>query len=230
LPQVHLHVATVAQARAAGTLPRYLAGLDQDERARHARMRPDPRGDEFLVGRALLRHALSRHTPGGPWRFAPDGYGCLALVGAPPDAPRFNLSHAAGLVVCAVADVVVGVDVERVDERRTDPGIWQHYFAPAEVAALTALPEEARTERFFTYWTLKEAYIKARGLGVSIPLHHFWFPVEAGPPLRIAFAPELADDPARWRFAQQRLSNDFLLAVAASAPDEIALSIHHQLP
>jgi 4'-phosphopantetheinyl transferase len=183
------------------------------------------------VGRALLRHALSQHAPGGRWRFAPDAYGCLALVGASIGAPRFNLSHAEGLVVCAVADMTVGVDVEKADERRTDPGIWRHYFAPAEVAALTALPPEARTERFFTYWTLKEAYIKARGLGVSIPLHDFWFHVEEhGAPVSIAFAPELADDPGRWRFAQRRLDGDYLLAVAATARDELVLSFHYQLP
>ena len=150
---VHVHVTTVAEARATGALERYRAGLTAEERARHARMRPCPRGDEFLVGRALVRHALARHAP-GEHVLAAGSHGRLSVPGCDV---QFNLSHAEGVVVCAVAGAEVGADVEKVDERRTEPGIWQHYFAPAEVAALTALPEAARCERFFRYWTLKEA-------------------------------------------------------------------------
>lgn len=221
MPRVHVHVTTVAEARAGGALERYRAGLTDEERARHARMRPDPRGDEFLVGRALARHAL------GDQVFVAGSHGRLAVAGS---AVQFNLSHAEGVVVCAVADSDVGVDVEKVDERRTEPGIWQNYFAPVEVAALAALPEAARCERFFRYWTLKEAYIKARGLGLSIPLQDFWFVLDEGP-ARIRFAPALNDDPARWQFAQAFLMNDdFILAVAVAGSDPVALTVEHCAP
>jgi 4'-phosphopantetheinyl transferase len=225
VPRVHLHVTTVAEARSTAALQRYRDGLSDDERARHARMRPDPRGDEFLVGRALARHALARHAPGDP-TFTIDPHGRLAVAGS---AVRFNLSHAEGVVVCAVAEADVGVDVEKVDERRTEPGIWEHYFAPVEVAALSALPEAARCERFFRYWTLKEAYIKARGLGLSIPLQDFWFRLDEAE-VRVEFAPALADAPERWRFAQQFLMNDFLLAVAVVGDDPVALTVEHCRP
>jgi 4'-phosphopantetheinyl transferase len=219
VPTVHVHVTSVEEARRAGALPRYLAQLTEEERARHARMRADPRGDEFLVGRALARRAL-----GGPHAFTAGAHGRLEAAGT----LSFNLSHSAGLVVCAVAAGTVGVDVEKVDEGRTEPGIWQHYFAPAEVAVLTALPIAERCERFFRYWTLKEAYIKARGLGLSLPLKEFWFLLEDQ--IRIAFAPTLADDPSRWQFAQQRLGDDFLLAVALVAGEPITLSVQRGLP
>ena len=232
MPRVHLSVTTVAEARAAGRLPAYRAQLTDDERARHARMRPDPRGDEFLVGRALIHHALARHAPElsrPPLAVGP--HGRLELAGAAARV-RFNLSHADGLVVCVVADDVdVGVDVERIEPARAEPAIWAHYFAAPEVAALAALPPAARPERFFAYWTLKEAYIKARGLGLAIPLHDFWFTLDSdGPAITIAFSPRLDDDPARWQFAQQRLSPQHLLAVAAAGADPLQVTIERCLP
>lgn len=228
---VHVHVTTVAEARAAGVLARYQAALTPEERTRHARMRADPRGDEFLVGRALIHRALARHAPGGA-TLATAAYGRLELSGAPGAGISFNLSHAAGMVVCAVATGVdVGADVEKVDPRRADDAIWEQFFAPPEIAALSALPAAERCERFFTYWTLKESYIKARGLGLQIPLHDFWFLIAPPRPIRIAFAPTLDDDPRRWQFLQHRLPGDHLLAVAATSGDEpIALTIEEGLP
>jgi 4'-phosphopantetheinyl transferase len=214
---VHLYVTTVAEARSSGALGRYHAGLTEEERARHARMRPDPRGDEFLVGRALVRHALGRHAPGAT--FTAGTHGRLAVGGD----VQFNLSHAEGVVVCAVAEGDIGVDVEKVDPARTEPGVWQQYFAAPEVAALAALPENDRCERFFRYWTLKEAYIKARGLGLSLPLQQFWFLLDGD--IGIQFGPEIDDDPARWRFAQEWLTNDFLLAVALPSRTPLALTV-----
>jgi 4'-phosphopantetheinyl transferase len=227
VPLVHLYATTVEEARRAGVLPRYLAQLTEEERVRHARMRPDPRGDEFLVGRALARKALARHAPGSERGFTAGSHGRLELADA---GVSFNLSHAEGLVVCAIADSVVGVDVEKLDESRTEPAIWENYFAPPEVAALAALPEAQRCHRFFQYWTLKEAYIKARGLGLSLPLREFWFELVGGAPIRIAFAPSLADDPARWQFAQQPLGPAHLLAVALRAEEPIALVVEQGLP
>jgi 4'-phosphopantetheinyl transferase len=232
VPLVEVHVTTVSEARAAGALSRYLALLTDEERARHARMRPDPRGDEFLVGRALLHHALARHAP-APRRFAATGHGRLELAEAPPAPVSFNLSHAEGLVVCAVAAgaLELGIDVEKVDPRRADDAVWEHYFATTEVAALRALPAAERCERFFTYWTLKEAYMKARGLGMALPLHDFWFLVEEGRPVRIAFSAALPDQPQRWQFAQQRLPGDHLIAVAAApASDPVRLTVERCLP
>jgi 4'-phosphopantetheinyl transferase len=225
VPRVHVYVTTVSEARAAGDLERYRDRLTGEERARHARMRPDPRGDEFVVGRALARHALARHTP-GDHVFTAGSHGRLSVAGG---AAEFNLSHAEGVVVCAVAEAEIGVDIEKVDEARTEPGIWQHHFAPVEVAALAALPEAARCERFFRYWTLKEAYIKARGLGLSISLQDFWFLLD-DPPVRIQFAPALKDDPTRWQFAQQFLMDDFLLAVAVVAAEPVALTVERCRP
>ena len=90
---------------------------------------------------------------------------------------RFNLSHCAGMVVCAFAyGREVGIDSEDVYARRRITSIAKRFFTPAETAALLSLPEEAHALTFSRLWTLKEAYVKARGLGISaIGLDNFEF-------------------------------------------------------
>ena len=83
----------------------------------------------------------------------------------------FNLSHTERLIVCLVAlDREVGVDAEDTERAGETVEVADRFFSPTEVAALRALPAQSRRRRFFQYWTLKEAYIKARGMGLSLPL------------------------------------------------------------
>jgi 4'-phosphopantetheinyl transferase len=88
------------------------------------------------------------------------------------------------------------------------------------VAALRALPLSQQRARFFDFWTLKEAYIKARGLGLSLPLERFWFTVSAGA-IGIDIDPSLGDHPARWRFTLRAPSPRHVIATAVEAPGEI---------
>ena len=133
---------------------------------------------EHRVARALVRTTLSRCTEVDPrdWVFRPGPHGRPEI--AYPETPglRFNLSHTAGLVACLVGrDRTVGVDVENTTREAEYFDLAQRYFAPAEVAQLRALPPTEQRARFFQMWTLKEAYVKARGLGLSLPLDHFAF-------------------------------------------------------
>ncbi len=178
--------------------------LDEEETDRLRRFRLPALQRQHLVTRALVRTALSRHVPVEPraFRFGAGEHGC-PFVREPAEAThlRFNLSHTRGLVACLLTrDREVGVDVEDATRAVDAPRLAERYFARAEAAALRALPEAERGRRFFTYWTLKEAYIKARGMGLALPLGQFAFEVEATP-IRIRFAPELADDPESWDFS-----------------------------
>src|SRR5690606_16111721 len=102
------------------------------------------------------------------WKFEISRHGRPTIVGENLLNLQFNLSKSSGLVVCAITrDAVVGVDVENI-RRRAPVDVADTFFAPGEVAALRALPLEQQPERFFEYWTLKESYIKARGLGLMI--------------------------------------------------------------
>jgi 4'-phosphopantetheinyl transferase len=109
----------------------------------------------------------------------------------------------------------LGVDVENFRAREVSIDIAGRFFAPQEVAALTAAPPRQQQYRFFEYWTFKEAYIKARGMGLSLPLDKFSFHYPDDRAVEIAIHPDLADEPARWQFWQFRLRSEYLAAVCA---------------
>lgn len=214
----------------------YDALLTEGERARHQRFMFERDRDLFLATRALVRATLSRYADVAPeeWRFERTEHGKPYLVG-PTDAPRlhFNLSNTYGLVACAVSSELesVGVDVENTTRGTDAIEIADRFFSELEVAALHALPEARHQERFFSYWTLKESYIKARGLGLAIPLGHFSFLIEEARPIRIRFDPRLEDDPERWRFRLFRASERHTLAVGAATENmELALRWSRTVP
>jgi 4'-phosphopantetheinyl transferase len=188
--------------------------LSADERERHARFVFERDKCIYLTTHALARIILSRYEPIAPrdWRFSVGSHGKPEIAG-PGASLRFNLSNTHGLVVCAVTrEADVGVDVERLD-REAPLDIAGEYFAPSEVAALEALVPSERPARFFDYWTLKESYIKARGLGLSLPLEQFSFTIVADRPPVLTVDAALGDDGASWQFAQHRPTANHLLAL-----------------
>jgi 4'-phosphopantetheinyl transferase len=248
--EVHLWHVDPAQVADEHLLAGYRALLSPAEHERTARFVFARGRHESLVTRALVRTTLSVYQPEvdpRAWQFVANPYGRPEIAG-PACTPglRFNVSHTDGRIVCLVAvGREIGVDVE--DAARGAPlEVADHYFSPSEVAELRALPEPARPGRFFDYWTLKESYIKARGLGLQLPLDQFSFhlgpvhvgsaalgsaelgPVERSQPSRIAisFGPQIADDPASWQFDLRDLTPRHRLAIAIRrAPDEPDLAI-----
>ena len=139
---------------------------------------------------------------------------------------RLNLSNTRGLVCCLVAaDRDVGIDVEEISREGETVSIADRFFSPSEVEELRAQPEERRRPRFFDYWTLKEAYIKARGMGLAIPLDHFSFLLTPGRPIGIAFDPQLDDDPTSWQFEQIRPTPTHLISAAIRRKNEADLRL-----
>jgi len=199
-------------------LRRYYALLNDEERGRYERYRVESARRQFLIARALVRSTLSRYvpTPAKEWTFVSNQYGRPEI--ASPQLPRslrFNLSHTSGLLSCAVAwERDVGVDVEWLGRRTGGVHLARRFFSQAEVADLLCVPTERQRDAFFDYWTLKEAYIKARGKGLAIPLGHFSFRLAEGCLPSISFAPELADTPDCWQFGQHMPSGEHKLAVA----------------
>ena len=155
------------------------------------------------ASRALQRRALSSCTDIAPdaWRFVADNNGrprIAAPAGAPPLC--FSVANTRGLVACAVSLARdVGLDVETW--RDDVPALLvQRCFGPDERTALASLPTAAQPRRFVELWTLKEAYIKARGLGLSLPLERIGLALDDGPP-RLVLDPSLGDDGASWQLA-----------------------------
>ena len=195
----------------------YLQLLSPEERIQHQRFRFEKDRHQFVLTRALLRTTLSRYVAVNPrsWSFENNAFGKPVIAYPRGVSLTFNLSNTSGLIVCLVAlDREVGVDVENMARSDQLAEIAQHFFSLSEAAALRTLPEETQRQRFFEYWTLKEAYIKARGMGLSLPLDQFSFHVEAGQPVRITVDSRLEDDPETWQFARFHPTPRHIMAVA----------------
>ena len=159
---------------------RLYATLMPDERTRSARFRFERDQQRFIVARGVLRDLLGRylHTEPGRIRFVYNAFGKPGVSPEFDNRLAFNLSHSAGLALIAIARASkVGVDVEYIRERSDYADITRHFFSAAEVEYLIALPSHLYAEAFFSCWTKKEAYLKARGQGLAIPLNSFSVPL-----------------------------------------------------
>lgn len=203
--EVHLYFSTAESIDDPTLLGSYRALLNADEQARHQRIIPARVKQQFLVARALVRTTLSRYAEVAPaaWEFDHNEHNC-PFVAASMGLPwlRFNLSHTHGLMVLAVArQRDVGVDVEDSWRSRQTVTIADRFFASDEVSELHALARDRQQDRFFDYWTLKESYIKARGMGLAIPLGKFAFhDLQPGQRVRVALHPSLGDQAHSWQF------------------------------
>jgi 4'-phosphopantetheinyl transferase len=173
----------------------------------------------FLVSHALVRFALSRHAsvPPAAWSFTSNRLGRPEIASAlVADGLRFNLSHTAGLIAVAVGrERDIGIDVENVT-RELPIEAAALILSPAEIHRVRSLPDQQRHERLFALWTLKEAYAKGRGFGLSLPLSEFSFDFDE-PPTEIILASESDADPGRWLFELHRPSPVHCLALAYDA-------------
>jgi 4'-phosphopantetheinyl transferase len=218
--EVHVWTALVPERTEPAWADRLLGCLSEDEKARHRRYLRAEDASLFLTARVLLRHALSRYASVEPhaWRFEAGPFGRPELSEAHrPLSLSFNVSHTGGLAACAVTRMAqVGLDVESV-HRSVDPlRIARHAFAPREREELEALPERERKERFIELWTLKEAYAKARGLGLRLPLRSIEFDL-SGPVPHARLLPTPDDDPTAWHFHLWRPEEGFRGALAVRA-------------
>lgn len=178
----------------------------------------------YLVTRALVRTVLARYASIAPeeWVFSTNKYGRPEVDN--PEARSagivFNVSHTRGLIALGVTkSCALGLDVENVHSTPVLLDLADRYFAPEELSALAALPRHLQQDRFFEYWTFKESYIKARGMGLSIPLDKFSFRYPHAHGVEIVIRPEMADNAERWRFWQLRPTNPYLIAVCAERGD-----------
>lgn len=159
--------------------------LSADERARAARFRDARDGQRFASRRIWLRRLLAAETgeTAASLRLAYSAHGQPSLA----DHPQlfFSASHSAGWAMVAIADRPVGCDLERCDPAKADRGVADRFFSPAERAAMARLSGRAWLDGFFAAWTRKEAYVKAVGTGLSLPLDGFSVTLAPGAPVRV---------------------------------------------
>lgn len=222
--EVHLWLAFCAEAQDERLHDEYRTLMTPEERARGERFYFEHDRARYRVTRALVRSVLSRYAPIAPadWRFEATSYGQPLIANDDSHAAQlsFNLTHTSDLVVLAVArHRAVGVDTENIT-RGALLDVADRFFAPSECAHLRALPLEEQPRRFFELWTLKESYIKARGMGLSIGLDKFAFDLREPTAVSLSTLPELKDPAERWA----------LRHLWATPDHPVALCVEHTEP
>lgn len=215
--EIHLWLVDYEQVDA-GLFDSYRALLSEQERQQEPRFYFARDRRRYLVTRALVRTVLSRYLPVSPqnWSFTDDRYGRPHIDNPEGSGVTFNIAHTHSLIVLGLSrDRALGIDVENVADREVSMDLAQRFFAADEAAALGCIPVAGQQFRFFEYWTFKESYIKARGMGLSLPLDKFSFRYPDDRAVEIAIDSSLGDNPDRWRFWQCAPSAQYLLAICA---------------
>jgi 4'-phosphopantetheinyl transferase len=208
------HVWTVNLSATAIELERLYMLLSDDERARARRFCFVEHANRYAVARGHLRRILSRYTDVAPERlqfsYSANGKPFLGNTSI-----RFNLSHSSNLAAIAVtSDREIGVDVEQIRHDNDLLEVAEHYFAPAERAALQSLSAEERCFGFFRCWTRKEAYLKARGEGLAMDLHAFSVSLGPNEPAALLASAEGPAELQRWKFTHLDLQDGYAAALA----------------
>ena len=188
--------------------------LSTDETDRAARFYFPADKNRYMISHGSLRNILAFYLHCEPSRlsFSVNKYGKPSLVDGQLE---FNLSHSGDLALLAITqERKIGVDVERMRTGISAGILGGHYFSKAEMVELQALPSEQREGAFFLCWTRKEAYIKAQGMGLSLPLDSFDVSLTPGrPALLRATRPDLGEA-ARWTLLSLSVGAGYEAAVA----------------
>jgi 4'-phosphopantetheinyl transferase len=197
--------------------------LSANERARAERFYSPLERARYIAGRGILRDLLARYLriPAGDLSFCCNAHGKPALLpGSGVEDWRFNLSHSDRLALFAFAfRREVGVDLEYVRPSRADHCLAERFFSAQEVSVLRALPESAQTEAFFHCWTRKEAYIKARGGGLSIGLSSFAVSLAPDQLTNLSIACHDGPEPGRWSLRALPPGAGYVAALTAEGAD-----------
>ncbi|WP_410655508.1 4'-phosphopantetheinyl transferase family protein [Amycolatopsis sp. lyj-112] len=208
--------------------PRFLALLDDVEQGRYAGYRQDIDKRRFLTGRVLAKTVAAGRLGMAVEDVAFDA--TCEDCGKPHGRPRvpgaalmLSISHSGELIgVAATAGTPVGLDVE-TDTRRADDSLIEYALSPVEREAVSGLLAEQRTAAFFTYWTRKEAVMKATGKGLKIPLQSITFSGH-DEEARLVSSGDAALDPARTRLVDLKAVEGYRAAVALLTADEISVT------
>ncbi|MEG3928629.1 4'-phosphopantetheinyl transferase superfamily protein [Microcoleus sp. T3_D1] len=220
LDQGEIHVWRVSLAQTESCLQSLQQTLSTDERTKAEGFHFPKGRSQFIVSRGALRAILSRYLNINPHilRFDYNPYGKPSLIAAQGgNTLRFNLSHSGNLALIAITkNRDIGVDIEGINPNFSCLGIAEKFFSPLEHSVLRSLPEHLQPRAFFTCWTRKEAYIKAVGKGLSIPLNQFDVSLAPGEPAALLNVEDNPEEASRWSLIELFPSSDMVAAVAVA--------------
>jgi 4'-phosphopantetheinyl transferase len=215
---VHVWRASLNQPAAMLTAFKQILAADELERAARFHFQKDR--DHFITARALLKLILASYLGREPEqvRFSFNEYGKPAV--ADSETVRFNLSHSRDLVIYAVArNRELGLDLEYIRDDFDTAQIAMQFFSRREVEALGTLPPELQAEGFFRCWTRKEAYIKARGHGLSLPLDQFDVSLTPNEPAQLLSVAGDAEELSCWSLREIAPGPGYMAAIAVEGSD-----------
>ena len=200
-----------------GSYDHLLAELPAEEQQRATRFRIDAARHRFVLGRTVLRRHLSTSLGMDPkaLAFSTSDRGKPHLASSDiDDPPYFNLSHSGNVVVLVVASVDVGVDVESLREIPNAERMAGRVFSRGEQTLINDLDEATRNRSFLRIWTQKEAYLKATGLGVGMPLREVETePDPEAPPRLLAVAGD-REEATRWTLLEAEVPGAVCIVAA----------------
>ena len=197
--------------------------ISVDERAKARRYRFDDHRKEYISARGFLRFLLGAYTHQDPkdLKFLYNPFGKPALY---PSSERpqvtFNLSHTHGFVLYAFSiNRELGIDLEKIRPEAAHDGVAERFFSTQEVQVLRNLPVYAQPQGFFNCWTRKEAYIKARGEGLNIPLNQFDVSLIPGKPAELLASRVDPEDTNKWFLHALPMGTQYAAALAVEGSD-----------
>jgi len=200
-----------------GILQRLNAILSEEELSRYRRFHFPADRHRYLVSHALVRETLSKYIdiPPADWCFSHGEHGRPEIANPATPALRFNLTHTAGLAACVVTlSDDCGIDAEQIAERHNPAGVAKRMFSEAETRELEQLEGQAYLEHFFNRWTLREAYVKARGIGISFPTRKLTFTVNKDNFVEVSFHPDIEERRDNWHFELLKPTAEHIAAIA----------------
>jgi len=218
MPVNEVHVWRAALDMSAAQLERLARLLSPDEQVRARRFHFRKDQEHFIAARGILREILSRYLDREPAQLL-FGYGPFGKPGLAPgsgaDGLCFSLSHSQGLALFAITrDREIGVDLEQIQTDFAWELVAERFFSGSEVAALRALPAAMGCEAFFDCWTCREAYVKAKGDGLSNHLDAFEAFLPREEPAGLICAGGHRQETCRWSIAKLCPGTGFAAAVA----------------
>ncbi|WP_387692406.1 4'-phosphopantetheinyl transferase family protein [Photorhabdus sp. RM71S] len=217
--EIHIWYACDEEIDAEFALLHYKQFLTLDELEQYKKFYFEKNKHQYLVTRTLVRHVLCKYLQDVlpmELKFVTNTNKKPYVSPSQMRFPlQFNISHTDKMIVIAVTKSnEVGIDVEYLDRDNCTFDIAERFFAESEYQQLKALSPEQQKRRFFSLWTLKEAYVKACGKGLYIPLDEFWFSFPCVDAIDITFSASRYDDPNNWQFWQIEPDKHHLVSLA----------------
>ncbi len=229
--QAHVWFCQPAMIDDAQKLTAYKAVLSEQELARYHRFHTEKDRHSYLVSHALLRYSLSKYAAleAAQWQFVCGEHGKPELkLSALPDL-CFNLTHTDGLSACVVAAKKrCGIDAENICRKNKLAAVARRMFADEELAQLD---EKNISRQFYSFWTLREAYVKALGTGLAGSSKAFYFDVgQNGVNIKLHRKVDSADALQNWQFDLYQATPAHVLAVAIESSEDVAIVMNEFIP